>query len=177
MEDLYSHIVANTYSRETALRRFALLGQIIEAVLYDQSVVNITEGYEIALRATVANVHERAAMLAWGTTWLSVVSATTVQTFLETLHKKILSTPQQVVYVPVALDMAGEAVVGTWCRGVLQVPTLLIDYEIDTTLIAGCGLVIDGHYYDYSFSSRMRKHPHLVRDILNIYATAPNTKK
>jgi len=174
MDELYTAILNNTYSREAALRRVSLLRQAVETALYDQSVTDQVAAYEAALAVEVPDMADQQAIAAWGTAWLAAVSGSGVHEFLETLRAKLLATTQRVVYVPVLLSSQGEQMVGAWCRQTLGIPELFIDYELDTSLIAGCGIVIDGQYYDYSFSAQLAARPNLVRDILNTYA-APHT--
>lgn len=171
MDSLKTALLSNTFSFEAAKRRVSLLQRALESVFYTASNGDqtIEERYRAAIEAE-AVPQDVTALSAWGTEWLSNFSEQTLHDNMALLNTWLGTLPRITVYVPALLDSEGEAVLGTWCRQELS-PEHLIDFEVDATTLGGCALIAGGKLFDYSFSTRLRKIPGVISDVLDSYAS------
>jgi hypothetical protein len=171
MDSLKAALLTNTFSVEAAKRRVGLVQRILETLFYTEVTgdMSLEARYQLAL-ASEATTEDQAALTDWGTAWLEAFSLETMHAHVADLQAWLSSLPRLTVYVPALLDAEGEAVMGQWCRQELS-PNHLIDFEIDAMTMGGCAFIVGGKLYDYSFSTRLRKVPDVIREVLDSYGT------
>lgn len=145
---------------------------MLEAVVYDDSVDagGVTARYEAARLALSMDDADTAAVSGWGSAWVGEATVGSLHNFLEAIQAWVKALPELTIYVPTALDSAGEAIIGAWCRKEVA-PNLMLDIQVEATVIGGCAFVTGGHFHDYSLHGRFADNPSVVADVLDSYAS------
>ncbi len=172
MEALQQAFLSNTFTTAAAQRRLGLLQRLLEAVVYEDEVDagGVTARYEAARLALSMDDSDAAAVSAWGSSWVGEATLSSLHNFLEALRLWVAGLPELTMYVPVALDGQGETIIGTWCRQEVS-PSIMLDIQVDATVIGGCAFVKAGHFHDYSLHGRFADNPSVVADVLDSYAS------
>ncbi len=171
MDSLKAALLTNTFSVEAAKRRVGLVQRILETLFYTEA--NTGDSLDVRYQAVLAReatAEDQAAVASWGTEWIQAFSPETMHTNITALHEWLGSLPRLTVYVPTLFGADEESVIGSWCRHELS-PNHLIDFEVDAMTMGGCAFIAGGKLYDYSFSTRLRKVPDVIREVLDSYGT------
>ncbi len=169
MENVTQALLTHTFTIEGAHRRVALLQRVLELVVFStEDTKESREARYIHLVHEEVGAEDQKALLAVGAMLLPMVIVENVAESIAALRSAVDALPRLVLYVPVTVGEDAVESLGTWCRDTLGA-MYLIDLEIDPLMLGGCAFVRDGHFVDYSFSSRLHAQPGLVMSILASY--------
>jgi hypothetical protein len=148
-------ILSNTFSRQAADHRLALLKAFLEDTIYSgaytEPSLDVLRGY----LADHADEETAQAMQEWGEQFYADFTADSMYDVIHGIEDELSRMPQVVLYVPVTLPEPEIEHIAAWFRGTVQARTLF-ELHADPSVIGGCGFIWNGHYYDYSLSRLMR---------------------
>jgi hypothetical protein len=166
--DKVDTILSNTFSRQAADHRIALLKAFLEDTVYSgaysQPSLEVLQGY----LADHADEETAQAMAAWGEQFYGDLTADTMYDTVHGIEDALAQSPQVVLYVPVRLPEASLEHIGTWFRESIQQRTLF-EVHVDPSVIGGCGFIWNGHYYDYSLSRLLHERRDDIAETLSTY--------
>lgn len=172
MSVLYTHIHRETYTVERARACVALLERVLTKALYTDDQEAVTVRYEAVLAELSAETPELIPIVQrFGTEWLSGITMETLAGTMRDLEAEVAAAPTLKVYVPVALDVPAERLLGEWLRAELP-QVAFFDTEIDTAFVGGCGIVVNGQLHDYSLAARLKANPTVVREAIQTYVNS-----
>ena len=84
---------------------------------------------------------------------------------IEEYTKTIGKLPELTLVLPFSPEEADLAHLATWLRKEVK-PELLLSLQLDPSLGAGCGLIIDGTYHDYSLNAELKQINSKIQTLL-----------
>ncbi len=153
MSTLRKRVLNNTFTTETAWHRFHACRHALEAAVYadGSSGRSVVERYTTAL-SELDDV-TAAALREWGTDWVAELTPDSLRTEVQAFSAWLEHMPTFTLYVPVAMDDAGEAIIGAWCRDHIA-EELLVELVVEPATVGGCAFVHSGTYHDWSLARR-----------------------
>lgn len=170
MSVLFDHIRRETYTVERARACLALLERVLTKALYtDEATTGVAERFSAALAEVANETPELLPVVQrFGTDWLGDFTMENLASRMRAVAEEVAAAPALKLYLPVALSVPGEAIIGEWLRAELPAVTFF-DAEVDTAFIGGCGVVVNGQLHDYSLGARLKANPAAVGTVIQAY--------
>ncbi len=169
-----SIVLANTYTVNDLMRRFALLRNYLEAKLFGGR-----EGGSITLETLL--MRERAdegavvALKAWNEAFsFEKISLESLHAMLPSVEEDIRGLPILRLYTPVELDVTQTNRVGNWVRTHLD-PNLMLELHVDARAVGGCAFVWRDTFRDYSLRHFVHMRREKVVAMFDKYGSMGNT--
>ena len=165
---LLQRILLHTYTKSDFYRTLDVAQEYLEHAFYntdDSDDSNHTERI-VRYAETQGDVLVAERLKEWGEPVLSVFTRENLYEKLKDLKEDFEGLPEIVLYAPVQFGKEEVVTIGAWCRENLD-RSIVMNMQVDTTVVGGCAFVWDGTYYDFSldyfFEKKKGDITHLIR--------------
>lgn len=141
-EELTKQIIATTYTLHKLRKRIRLLKEFLNHKLYQNGAVS--ENIDAEDQEWLQTIAP----------YLQGVNHNNIDQFINSLEQIADKTTPLIIYTARELPQKEVLDLGVWVRKNIN-PTLFVDVKLDPSLLAGCALVWNSIYRDYSLRKRI----------------------
>jgi hypothetical protein len=162
-DELTEKLLAAGATRGEVLRRLGVIRDFLEQQFFKPDPVTLTQF--VAKR----NIDGDPQILqALGDDFYASFTRDTVYQLLETINKTVTQLPAVKVYLPYQPDTAGMAKLGDWFKTNVN-SRVLLDIQVDPTMVGGLAVVAGGMWRDYSLRYWMKKKQNEIVEAVGKY--------
>lgn len=153
MTNLAKLILSDTYTHEQLNARLATMRTIFDMQFYTKE--------------------QPKKMLATNTVWARKIlglapDRQTAYAAIDEVASIAAQAPVAVLYIAQRLPDVSYTTIGTWLRKTVN-PAIFMRIRVDPSRTAGCALVWNGHYYDFSIGNQLNETRSYIRELLQKY--------
>lgn len=159
--DILNFILSSTFTTHKLQRRMNLLKNYINAKVYNSAPLDF--------KKMSIDAEDIEWIQSFDEKLLGQITTFNFGTVFQNLDAEIKKITPLILYIPVELPSYEIIRLGNYLRQSYG-PKFLVDIKIDPTLIAGCALVWNGKYYDYSLRQKISQNKDIIVSKLKEFA-------
>lgn len=164
-ENLLLQLVNSSYTKADIKRRLRLLREYLEMCFYTPDAnTPLTE----FLKKKYASVEDMKIIGSWGKDFLGTFNKANLYTTLNKLIEDIDKLPVICLYLPYEPGKEDKEKFGNILREKFG-KSLIMDVKRDEKIFAGCALVKNGVYHDYSLRAYLERHKDKIEGVVDKY--------
>lgn len=162
----------HTYTMQQCRHVLEVLQTFLELYLFSQAPhVSAKERLEVFFKRHAPDEYATSVLRAFDERFYQSFTTRNVYETLEKLEQSFEALPSLILYVPIEFPVPNTKEIASWLRQHVH-PQLLMKMIVEPDLAAGCSLVKDGVYYDFSFRHFLRQRESELLDTIHEHANA-----
>ena len=171
-EELRDKILAHAYTEQQFRHILATLQTFLESRLFSTLPTGqVQKQIDLFFEARKNNLSTKETLIHLGDLFYEAFTAKNLYEVLEGIEKSLEGVPSITLYVPVELPPSHLEDIGRWLRQHVH-KHMLADVIVEPDMGAGCALVKDGVYHDFSLRYFLRKQEQQLIRIIHEHAHA-----
>src|SRR3989344_1196532 len=162
-------LIECTYTRSDLLYRFSLLKEFLEFVFFVEQKNDVTKDLLLKFAQKSGKSDEDVAFLK--RIDLSVFTKDSFYSALETLSEESKHIETMSLVLPVVLSDEALGRIGVWARQTIK-RDILLEVDIDPTIVTGCQLVWKNILHDFSFNHYVQKQAKELHNRIKLSSAA-----
>lgn len=154
-------IFSNTYTYSDFYRRFSLLKEFSESLIYikDEEDLSITDRLETFFIEKKVSPENMEAMREWGDSFFGeIINSGNIYKVFHRIEEEFKEVPLFMLQTPVELPMSKVRIFGKWFRDNVDRNAFSVA-TVNSDIVAGCFFSWKNNLYDMSFN-RLRRDRH-----------------
>lgn len=168
-KELLTNFLSNTFTQDSAQHRLALTKEFLEYYFFtSHENQNLTYLLNKFINEKNENRDEFNALFGWGYRFFESFNRDNLYQLLATLESEVKNLPIAILYLPIVLPIYHLPRLSGWFRRNIR-PNFLLDIKFDRDLIAGCAIVWQETYYDFSLRYFLNLNKPAIKKIIEDY--------